>query len=105
MLFEIDKRGVAPADHVHELLLRASHGVRAPGLQGDGSARADPARVLKDLGERAGDPRWYRMSEEILETMRRRRASTRTSTFSALPPTTRWESRPISLRRSSRSRA
>ena len=25
----------------------------------------------KDLGERAGDPRWYRMSEKILETMRR----------------------------------
>ena len=25
----------------------------------------------KDLGERAEDPRWYRMSEEILETMRR----------------------------------
>ena len=73
MLFEIDKRGVAPADHVHELLVA---GKRVMGFGHRVYKTMDPrAPILrafsKDLGERAEDPRWYRMSEEILETMRR----------------------------------
>ena len=73
MLFEIDRRGVAPADHVRELL---SAGKKVMGFGHRVYKVMDPrAPILrafsKDLGERAGDPRWYRMSEEILETMRR----------------------------------
>ena len=72
MLFEIDRRGVAPADHVRELL---SAGKKVMGFGHRVYKVMDPrAPILrsfsKDLGERAGDPRWYRMSEEILETMR-----------------------------------
>ncbi|HET6616435.1 MAG TPA: citrate synthase [Gemmatimonadota bacterium] len=73
MLFEIDRRGVAPADHVRGLL---SSGKKVMGFGHRVYKVMDPrAPILralsKDLGERAGDPRWYRMSEEILETMRR----------------------------------
>ena len=73
MLREIDRRGVEPAAHIREMLAAGSkvmgfgHRVyktmdpRAPILRG----------FSRKLGERTGDDRWYRMSEEILTTMQR----------------------------------
>ncbi len=73
MLREIDLRGVEPAAHIREMLAAGSkvmgfgHRVyktmdpRAPILRG----------FSRKLGERTGDDRWYRMSEEILTTMQR----------------------------------
>ena len=87
MLFEIDKRGVAPADHVHELLVG---GKRVMGFGHRVYKTMDPRPILrafsKDLGERAGDPRWYRMSEEILETMRREKGLYPNVDFFSPPP-------------------
>ncbi|HEY7472055.1 MAG TPA: citrate/2-methylcitrate synthase [Gemmatimonadota bacterium] len=73
MLLEIDRRGEAPAEHVRKLL---AAGRKVMGFGHRVYKTMDPrAPILrafsKDLGERSGDTRWYRMSEEILETMRR----------------------------------
>ena len=73
MLLEIDRRGVEPAAHIREMLAAGSkimgfgHRVyktmdpRAPILR----------RFSKDLGERTGDTRWFRISEEIVATMQK----------------------------------
>jgi len=71
MLLEIDARGVAPADRVREML-RA--GKKVMGFGHRVYKTMDPrAPILrgfsKDLGERT-DPRWYRMSEEVLAAMK-----------------------------------
>jgi citrate synthase len=70
MLLEIDARGIAPADHVREML---AAGKKVMGFGHRVYKTMDPrAPILrgfsKDLGERT-DPRWYRMSEEILAAM------------------------------------
>jgi citrate synthase len=72
MLLEIDERGIEPAAHVRELL---AAGKKVMGFGHRVYRTMDPRapilrRFSKSLGERAGDLRWYRMSEEILETMR-----------------------------------
>ncbi|MGH7565700.1 MAG: citrate/2-methylcitrate synthase [Gemmatimonadota bacterium] len=71
MLLEIDERGVEPAAHVRDLL---AAGKKVMGFGHRVYKTMDPRapilrRFSKDLGERAGDPRWYHMSEEILATM------------------------------------
>jgi citrate synthase len=73
MLLDIDRRGEAPAEHVRELL---AAGKKVMGFGHRVYKTMDPrAPILRafsrDLGERSGDTRWYRMSEEILETMHR----------------------------------
>lgn len=73
MLLEIDRRGVAPAAHVREML---AAGAKVMGFGHRVYKTMDPRapilrRLSKDLGERAGDTRWYEMSEEILATMHR----------------------------------
>ena len=73
MLLEIDDRGVEPAAHIRELLAAGS---KVMGFGHRVYKTMDPRapilrRFSKDLGERAGDTRWYRMSEEILATMQR----------------------------------
>jgi citrate synthase len=73
MLLEIDDRGVEPAAHIRELLTAGS---KVMGFGHRVYKTMDPRapilrRFSKDLGERAGDTRWYRMSEEILATMQR----------------------------------
>jgi citrate synthase len=70
MLLEIDARGIAPADYVREML---AAGKKVMGFGHRVYKTMDPrAPILrgfsKDLGERT-DPRWYRMSEEILAAM------------------------------------
>ena len=72
MLLEIDARGIAPAEHVRSLL---AAGQKVMGFGHRVYKTMDPrAPILrafsKGLGERAGEPRWYRMSEEILATMK-----------------------------------
>lgn len=72
MLLEIDARGTQPAAHVRELL---AAGKKVMGFGHRVYRTMDPRapilrRFSKSLGERAGDLRWYRMSEEILDTMR-----------------------------------
>lgn len=72
MLREIDERGVAPADYVRELL---AAGRKVMGFGHRVYRTMDPRapilrRFSRSLGERAGDLRWYRMSEEILDAMR-----------------------------------
>jgi citrate synthase len=72
MLLEIDARGIEPAAHVRELLAR---GRKVMGFGHRVYRTMDPRapilrRFSRSLGERAGDLRWYRMSEEIVETMR-----------------------------------
>ena len=72
MLLEIDATGIEPAAHVRELL---AAGKKVMGFGHRVYRTMDPRapilrRFSKSLGERSGDPRWYRMSEEILETMR-----------------------------------
>ena len=71
MLLEIDTRGVAPADRVREML---AAGKKVMGFGHRVYKTMDPrAPILrgfsKDLGERT-DPRWYRMSEEVLSAMK-----------------------------------
>jgi citrate synthase len=71
MLLEIDARGVAPADRVREML---AAGKKVMGFGHRVYKTMDPrAPILrgfsKDLGERT-DPRWYRMSEEVLAAMK-----------------------------------
>jgi citrate synthase len=71
MLLEIDELGVKPATHVRELL---TAGKKVMGFGHRVYKTMDPRapilrRFSKSLGERAGDPRWYKMSEEILATM------------------------------------
>jgi citrate synthase len=71
MLLEIDELGVEPATHVRELL---TAGKKVMGFGHRVYKTMDPRapilrRFSKSLGERAGDPRWYKMSEEILATM------------------------------------
>lgn len=73
MLLEIDARGVEPVEHVREML---AAGKKVMGFGHRVYKTMDPRapilrRFSKDLGERAGDARWYRMSEQILDTMRR----------------------------------
>jgi citrate synthase len=73
MLLEIDARGVEPAEHVRE---RLAAGKRVMGFGHRVYKTMDPRapilrRFSQDLGERTGDARWYRMSEMILDTMRR----------------------------------
>jgi citrate synthase len=70
MLLEIDERGIAPANHVREML---AAGKKVMGFGHRVYKTMDPrAPILrgfsKDLGERT-DSRWYRMSEEILAAM------------------------------------
>jgi citrate synthase len=70
MLLEIDARGIAPADHVREML---AAGKKVMGFGHRVYKTMDPrAPILrgfsKDLGERT-DSRWYRMSEEIVAAM------------------------------------
>ncbi|HEU4463832.1 MAG TPA: citrate/2-methylcitrate synthase [Gemmatimonadota bacterium] len=72
MLLEIDARGIEPAAHVREIL---AGGRKVMGFGHRVYRTMDPrAPILRSfsrsLGERAGDLRWYRMSEEIVETMR-----------------------------------
>jgi citrate synthase len=71
MLLEIDELGAEPATHVRELL---TAGKKVMGFGHRVYKTMDPRapilrRFSKSLGERAGDPRWYKMSEEILATM------------------------------------
>jgi citrate synthase len=70
MLLEIDAHGAAPGDHVSEML---AAGKKVMGFGHRVYKTMDPrAPILrafsKDLGART-DPRWYRMSEEILAAM------------------------------------
>lgn len=72
MLLEIDAEGIAPAEHVRSLL---AAGQKVMGFGHRVYKTMDPrAPILRafsqGLGERAGEPRWYRMSEEILATMK-----------------------------------
>lgn len=72
MLLEIDAQGIAPAEHVRGLL---AAGQKVMGFGHRVYKTMDPrAPILRafsqGLGERAGEPRWYRMSEEILATMK-----------------------------------
>jgi citrate synthase len=72
MLLEIDARGVEPVEHVREML---AAGKKVMGFGHRVYKTMDPRapilrRFSKDLGERAGDARWYRMSEQIVDTMR-----------------------------------
>ena len=72
MLLEIDARGIEPAAHVRELL---AGGRKVMGFGHRVYRTMDPRapilrRFSKSLGERTGDLRWYRMSEEIVDTMR-----------------------------------
>ena len=71
MLLEIDQRGVEPAAHIREMLAAGS---KVMGFGHRVYKTMDPRapilrRFSKDLGERAGDTRWYQMSEQILATM------------------------------------
>jgi citrate synthase len=71
MLLEIDRRGVEPAAHIREMLTAGS---KVMGFGHRVYKTMDPrAPILREfsrkLGERTGDDRWYRMSEEILTTM------------------------------------
>ena len=71
MLLDIDARGIAPADRVREML---AEGKKVMGFGHRVYKTMDPrAPILrgfsKDLGERT-DPRWYRMSEEVLAAMK-----------------------------------
>jgi citrate synthase len=73
MLLEIDRRGVEPAAHIREML---SAGSKVMGFGHRVYKTMDPRapilrRFSRELGERTGDDRWYRMSEEILTTMQR----------------------------------
>jgi citrate synthase len=73
MLLEIDRRGVEPAAHVREMLAAGS---KVMGFGHRVYKTMDPRapilrRFSKELGERAGDTRWYAMSEEILATMQK----------------------------------
>lgn len=72
MLLEIDADGIEPAEHVRRKLAAGS---KVMGFGHRVYRTMDPRAPLlrgfsKELGERAGEPRWYRMSEEILETMK-----------------------------------
>ncbi|HET9333906.1 MAG TPA: citrate/2-methylcitrate synthase [Gemmatimonadota bacterium] len=72
MLLEIDARGIEPAAHVRELL---AAGRKVMGFGHRVYRTMDPRapilrRFSKSLGERTGDLRWYRMSEEIVDAMR-----------------------------------
>ena len=71
MLLEIERRGVEPAAHIREMLAAGS---KVMGFGHRVYKTMDPRapilrRFSKDLGERSGDTRWFRMSEEILATM------------------------------------
>ncbi|HJR54201.1 MAG TPA: citrate synthase [Gemmatimonadota bacterium] len=71
MLLEVDQRGVEPAAHIREMLAAGS---KVMGFGHRVYKTMDPRapilrRFSKDLGERAGDTRWYQMSEQILATM------------------------------------
>jgi citrate synthase len=72
MLLEIDAEGIEPAEHVRRML---AAGRKVMGFGHRVYRTMDPRapllrRFSKELGERAGEPRWHRMSEEILETMK-----------------------------------
>lgn len=72
MLLEIDARGIEPAAHVRELL---AAGRKVMGFGHRVYRTMDPRapilrRFSKSLGERTGDLRWYRMSEEVVDAMR-----------------------------------
>lgn len=72
MLLEIDARGIEPAAHVRELL---AGGRKVMGFGHRVYRTMDPRapilrRFSQSLGERTGDLRWYRMSEEIVDAMR-----------------------------------
>lgn len=71
MLLEVDERGVEPVEYVREKLSRKE---KVMGFGHRVYKTMDPRapilrRFSKDLTERAGQSRWYRMSEEILEAM------------------------------------
>lgn len=71
MLLEIDEQGVAAADYVRDMLARKE---RVMGFGHRVYKTMDPrAPILRafsrDLTARAGQPKWYEMSEEILKTM------------------------------------
>lgn len=71
MLVEIDERGVEPAEYVREKL---AAGNRVMGFGHRVYRTIDPrARILRELsrelGERAGDTRWYETSEALVEAM------------------------------------
>ena len=75
MLLEIDRRGVEPAAHIQEILAAGS---KVMGFGHRVYKTMDPRapilrRFSRELGERTGDDRWYRMSEEIVATMQRER--------------------------------
>ena len=72
MLLEIDARGIAPVEHVQRML---ADGQRVMGFGHRVYKTMDPrAPILRafsrGLGERAGETRWYRMSEEILAAVK-----------------------------------
>jgi citrate synthase len=71
MLLEIDRRGVEPADFVRAMLGRKE---RVMGFGHRVYKTMDPRapilrRFSRDLTARAGQPKWFTISEQILETM------------------------------------
>jgi citrate synthase len=71
MLFEIDQRGVEPADFVRAMLGRKE---RVMGFGHRVYKTMDPRapilrRFSRDLTARAGQPKWFTISEQIVETM------------------------------------
>lgn len=71
MLLEIDQRGVEPADFVRAMLGRKE---RVMGFGHRVYKTMDPRapilrRFSRDLTARAGQPKWFTISEQILETM------------------------------------
>lgn len=71
MLLEIDQRGVEPADFVRAMLGRKE---RVMGFGHRVYKTMDPRapilrRFSRDLTARAGQPKWFTISEQIVETM------------------------------------
>ncbi len=71
MLLEIDQRGIEPADFVRAMLGRKE---RVMGFGHRVYKTMDPRapilrRFSRDLTARAGQPKWFTISEQILETM------------------------------------
>ena len=62
-------------------------------------------KMSKELGQKAGNTKWFEMSERIEAIVKARRSSIRTSISIRRRRITRWAFRSISTRRSSRSAA